>query len=52
VSGLGRSQARLLATLEGNGAEVNLCYGFGRPACKISALADWLREEMPMEWRD
>lgn len=29
---------------------VNLHYSFGRPTRKVSALADWLREEMPREW--
>lgn len=31
--------------------QVSLHYGFGRPARKITALADWLRQEMPAQWR-
>lgn len=31
--------------------QVNLHYSFGRPARKVSALADWLRQEMLPEWK-
>lgn len=31
--------------------QVGLHYGFGRPARKIVALAEWLRQEMPTQWR-
>lgn len=32
--------------------QVNLHYSFGRPARKVSALAECLRREIPPEWRD
>ncbi len=31
--------------------QVNLHHSFGRPARQVPALADWLRQEMPEEWK-